>query len=52
MAKRKSVAEELWLFIKENKAYWLVPIIVTLLLFIALIALGSSASAPFIYTIF
>jgi len=40
-------------FLKERKKYWLLPIILTLLLFGALIVLTSgSAIAPFIYTLF
>jgi len=36
-----------------NKRWWMVPVIVTLFLLIALIALAqSSAIAPFIYTLF
>jgi hypothetical protein len=40
-------------FLKYRKKYWLLPIILTLLLFGALIVFaGGSAIAPFIYTIF
>ena len=52
MVKRKSIVSELFIFIKEHKAYWLAPIIVILLLTGALIILGSSQAAPFIYTLF
>lgn len=44
---------DLWDFLKVRKKFWLLPIILTLLLFGALIVLTSgSAIAPFIYTIF
>ena len=44
---------DLWAFMKVRKKFWLLPIIITLLLFGALILLTSgSAIAPFIYTIF
>jgi hypothetical protein len=44
---------DLWGFLKHRKKYWLLPIILTLLLFGALIVFaGGSAIAPFIYTIF
>ena len=43
---------EMWAFLASNKKWWLAPIIVLLLLFAALIALGSTAVAPFIYTLF
>lgn len=47
------VVSELWLFMKENKKYWLAPIIVTLVLVGALLVLAQgSAIAPFIYTLF
>ena len=38
--------------IKQNKKYWLIPIILILLLIGVLIILGSTAAAPFIYTLF
>lgn len=38
--------------LKHNKKYWLIPLLIILLMFGALILLGSSAAAPFIYTLF
>jgi len=43
---------ELWMMLMENKKYWMIPIILTLLLFGLLVILGGSSSAPFIYTLF
>jgi drug/metabolite transporter superfamily protein YnfA len=44
---------ELWLFLRTRKKLWLLPIVVLLLLFGALLLLAqSSAVAPFIYSIF
>lgn len=44
---------DLWNFLKVRKKFWLLPVILVLLLFGALIVLTSgSAVAPFIYTIF
>jgi hypothetical protein len=44
---------DLWGFMKVRKKYWLLPIIITLVLFGGLIILTSgTAIAPFIYTIF
>ena len=44
---------ELWAFMKERKKFWLLPIILVLLVFGALIVLTQgSAVAPFIYTLF
>ena len=52
MAKRMSVARELWLFVKTRKAYVLAPIIAVLILLIGLIILGGTSAAPFIYPLF
>jgi len=44
---------ELWAFMRERKKFWLLPIVMVLLLFGALIVLTQgSAVAPFIYTLF
>ena len=44
---------ELWRFLRSRKEVWLPPLIVVLIFFGALIvALQSSAAAPFIYTLF
>jgi hypothetical protein len=39
-------------FLLHNKKWWLIPIIVALLLVGVLVILGSTAAAPFIYTLF
>lgn len=45
--------KEFFLFLKERKKWWLVPLIVIFVLFGILIFLtSSSALAPFIYTLF
>jgi hypothetical protein len=45
--------KDLWGFLRERKKFWLVPLIVILLTFGALIVLtAGSAIAPFIYTLF
>lgn len=43
---------EFWEFIRENKKFWLIPLIIILLLLGLLIFLGGTSAAPFIYTIF
>ena len=44
--------KEFWEFLRIRKKYWLFPILLTLVLFGALIVLSQgSAIAPFIYTI-
>tara|TARA_B100001057_G_scaffold234880_1_gene235228 strand:- start:3960 stop:4112 length:153 start_codon:yes stop_codon:yes gene_type:complete len=48
-----SFLREFYSFLKERKKYWLLPIIIVLALFGALIVLSQgSVVAPFIYTIF
>jgi len=45
--------KELWAFIKIRKNYWMIPLILILLIFGTLILFsGSSALAPFIYSLF
>jgi hypothetical protein len=48
-----SIIREFWLYLKVNKKWWLVPIIVSLILLgILLVFAEGSALAPFIYTLF
>ena len=48
-----SAITDLWGFLKERKKWWLLPMVLVLLLFGALIVLTSgSAVAPFVYTLF
>jgi hypothetical protein len=48
-----SLIKEFWEFMRVRKKFWLLPIILMLLLFGALIVFTeSSAVAPFIYTLF
>ena len=45
--------KDLWNFMRERKKFWLAPIILLLLILGTLIVFGgSSAIAPFIYTLF
>jgi len=43
---------EFWDFLRDNKKWWLAPIIGSVLLLGALVLLGGTAAAPFIYTLF
>jgi drug/metabolite transporter superfamily protein YnfA len=43
---------EMIAFLKANKAWWMVPILIVLALFGVIAALASSSVAPFIYTLF
>ena len=52
MAKRRGIIGEFALFLKEHKAYWLLPIIVILLIFAVLLLLttiGGGVLSPFMY---
>ena len=47
-----SLVSEFILFIRENKAWWMIPIVLVLGLVGALVALSTTGAAPFIYTLF
>ncbi len=50
---KMSVVREFITFLKQEKKYWLAPMLIVLLLFGLLIVFAqSSAVAPFIYTLF
>ncbi len=47
------IFQEFWAFLKEQKKFWMIPIVVMLLLFgMLLVFAQTSALAPFIYTLF
>ena len=50
--KNPGVLRDLVAFLMQNKKWWLVPVVIVTLLVGALIVLGSTAAAPFIYTLF
>jgi hypothetical protein len=50
--REKSFVGELWGLLRQNKKYWLLPIILVLLLLGVLVFLSGTAAAPFIYTLF
>jgi len=47
-----SLVQEFGMFIIENKAWWMIPIVTVLGLVGLLVLLGSTGAAPFIYTLF
>jgi hypothetical protein len=50
---KQSIIVEFWEFLKLRKRYWLLPILIVLGLFSALVFFTESSSmAPFIYTLF
>lgn len=44
-----SLLREFWDFLRHNKKWWLLPIVIVLLIFGLLIWLGGTSVAPFIY---
>ena len=47
------ILRDLWSFMKERKKFWLAPMIIILIILGVIIVLGgSSAIAPFVYTLF
>ena len=47
-----SLLSQIWQMLRQNKKYWLLPIVIVLLLLGAIIILGTTSAAPFIYTLF
>lgn len=46
------LVKEFIAFLGENKKFWLIPLLLALLAIGALLILGGTAAAPFIYTLF
>jgi hypothetical protein len=46
------LVRDLGRFVWARKVWWMVPLLVVLLLVIALVVLGETPLAPFIYTLF
>ncbi len=51
-AKREGFFKELIAFLRANKKWWIIPIVVVMLLLGALVIVGGTGAAPFIYTLF
>lgn len=49
---KEGFISEFWIFLKENKKWWLLPILLAFLLMGALLLAGGTGAAPFIYTLF
>lgn len=49
---RRSLLSEVWMFLAENKKWWMAPIVVVFVLFGILMLVGGTAAAPFIYSLF
>ncbi len=49
---QRSLASEFLGFLKQNRKFWLLPLILVMLALAGLLILSSTAAAPFIYTLF
>ena len=49
---RVSLLREFWDFLKHNKKWWLLPILIVVLLLGFIVFLGGTGVSPFIYTLF
>jgi hypothetical protein len=50
---KHTLAAEIWSFVRTNKKWWIMPILILMLLLGTLLVVAQgSALAPFIYTIF
>jgi hypothetical protein len=49
---RAGFFRDLWGFLKHNKKWWLLPLLLALLLLGLLVVLSGTGLAPFIYTLF
>lgn len=47
-----NVLVEFWTFLRDNKKWWLLPLVLIILVQVFLVMLASSAAAPFIYPLF
>ena len=50
--KRQSFVGEMWSFLRHNKKWWMLPMLAVILVMGALVLLGGTPFAPFIYTLF
>ncbi len=50
--KQPGIAAEFYEFLRDNKKWWLLPILLLIGFFGILVALASTGFAPFIYTMF
>jgi hypothetical protein len=49
---RQNLLGELWEFVRDNKKFWMIPILAVFVIFGLLMLIGGTAAAPFIYTLF
>ena len=49
---QRGIVGEFFGFMKDNAKWWLTPFLIVFVLLAALVVLGSTGAAPFIYTLF
>lgn len=49
---RRGFLREVWGFLRDNKKWWLIPMLAIILILGALVLVSGSPVAPFIYTLF
>ena len=52
LSSRLSILRELMQFLWQNKLWWMIPIIITLIVLGVFVWFAQSAAVPFIYTLF
>jgi len=50
--KQLSLVEEFFVFVTDNKKWWLIPILLVFAVLGLLVTLGATGAAPFIYALF
>jgi len=49
---RPGIVREFWEFLRDNKKWWITPIVLVLLVVGIFVYLSATSAAPFIYTLF
>jgi hypothetical protein len=49
---KKGSLQHFWDFLRYNRNWWLIPVLLALLVASVAVILGGTAAAPFIYTLF
>ena len=50
--RQPGIVTEYWQFLRQNRNWWLIPVLLVLLLLGTLVFVGGTAAAPFLYTLF
>lgn len=52
LTRKSSVMRQLFVFLWQNKMWWMIPILLVMILLSAMIWLTQTAAIPYIYTLF